>query len=234
MATTGDPEAQKYDATQTLQVVECQNNTIQNPDVDAAQTDADEEEPVGGVMDAASRMEEQKSTNKERRKESKRAKQDLITSVLLSILLPVYLGLYSVLSIQYTAASNDQSQVANQIALLALCYSNSSSNFCADLLAQTDLYLPKIANNLYGLEPTSGNGKSQPIARLTPESAANITYTVFLKDSSSGTARFKFPQYTFIAVAGLVTLYGFIVVISKSWELKRKIQRVGSELNETC
>lgn len=125
MATTGNPEAQSYDTTQDLLVVECQNNAIQNPDVNAAQTDANEKEPVGGVMDAASRMEEQKSTNKERRREFEQAKRELIGSVLLSIFLPVYLGLYTVLSIQYTAASNDQSQVANQIALLALCYSNS-------------------------------------------------------------------------------------------------------------
>lgn len=39
--------------------------------------------------------------------------------------LPLAVGAFAVLSVQYAATSNDQSQVANQIALLALCYSNS-------------------------------------------------------------------------------------------------------------
>jgi hypothetical protein len=124
MATIGDPEPQKYDATQNLLVIERQNNAIQNPNIDAAQTAANKEELVGGVMDAASRIEEQESTKKERRNKL-RQWNDIMTSVIVSIIIPVYFGLFGILTIQYTAASNDQSQVANQIALLALCYHNS-------------------------------------------------------------------------------------------------------------
>jgi hypothetical protein len=105
MVTTDDPKAQKHDATDLL-VIECQNNATQNDNADAAQPDP-------------------KSDDKERKKKMRRRKQELAASLLISVLLPVYIGLYTIISIEYTAASNDHSQAANQIALLALCYSNS-------------------------------------------------------------------------------------------------------------
>jgi hypothetical protein len=89
-------------------------------------------------------------------------------------------------------------------------------------LAQTDLYLPKIANKLYRLEPTSGNGKSQPIAEEKQENTANIAYTVFLNGSPGGTASFKFAEYVFVVFAGTVVMFGLWDFCDKCWELRRK------------
>lgn len=65
--------------------------------------------------------------------------------------LPVFLGMFGVFALQAAEVANDQSLVANQLALLSLCSGNSSINQCEALLTQTDLYLPAIINTLYDI-----------------------------------------------------------------------------------
>lgn len=43
----------------------------------------------------------------------------------LTVLLPVAGGVFAAMSVSQSSIANDQSQVANQIALLSMCYANS-------------------------------------------------------------------------------------------------------------
>jgi hypothetical protein len=50
---------------------------------------------------------------------------DLLLSVLKDYYLPVFFGTFGIFALQAAGVANDQSIVANQLALLSLCYGNS-------------------------------------------------------------------------------------------------------------
>jgi len=57
--------------------------------------------------------------------------KDLITG----LFVPVLVGIYGGFAVQTAAVANDQSQMANQLTLLSLCYVNSVR--CLDLFGKT-------------------------------------------------------------------------------------------------
>jgi len=133
--------------------------------------------------------------------------------VLGSIFLPLAIAFFAAPSLIAAAVANQQSQTANQLALLSLCYGNLSIPFCKDLLAQTHLFLPKIANTLYGLSPASGGGSLEPIAPLPAESTKFITHRVSLKDSQWGLPPTVVLLIPFLALIGVTLIMGLFVTI---------------------
>ncbi|KAL3480071.1 hypothetical protein BJX99DRAFT_221219 [Aspergillus californicus] len=87
---------------------------------------------------------------------------------LAGIVIPIILGIYSLAALNAAGVANEQSQVANQLALLSFCadtigasatsHLNLSSALCEQLLTQSELFLPDIAEKLYSLpsEPDDG------------------------------------------------------------------------------
>jgi len=120
-----------------------------------------------------------------------------MSTFITGIMIPIIVGIFVVGGLEATSAANDQSQIANQLAFLLLCSGNVSSQICRDLLAQTDQFLPTIANALYsGLPPTSGGGP--------PESTNNTTYSVSLIDSKFGSSTANGLVITFYISIGLI------------------------------
>jgi hypothetical protein len=87
---------------------------------------------------------------------------------------------------------------------------------CADLLAQIDLYLPTIANKLYGLSPTSGRGVQQPIAQLPSKNATTAIYTVYPKGSTLGYSQAN-------PIVWIYSIFLLLLFLVYSRELFRKI-----------
>ena len=56
--------------------------------------------------------------------------------LLIGILLPTIFGLFAVISVQYAGVANDQSQMANQLALLSLCAANIVSYPCSSVCSR--------------------------------------------------------------------------------------------------
>ena len=107
-----------------------------------------------------------------------------------------------------------------------------SSKVCGDLVAQADIYLPEIANKLYGLAPVSGKGKIQPFAPLPPppppKSAINGAYTVFLRDSRYGVSGFTPAQNVFTFFTLFVVLFAFWLLLRKYWIYHQKVRELKS------
>jgi len=72
-----------------------------------------------------------------------------VKDIIINLYLPLLFGIFGFRALQAAGVANDQSFVANQLALLSLCYSNSSTNLCEALLAQHNQYLPAIASKMY-------------------------------------------------------------------------------------
>jgi len=109
VAIANDPEARQHDTIEGGEAGNGQGGVIQN---------------VGGVggggANPAGPTEERKPTVEEIQDIG-----NILEFIIYAFCLPLVVGIFAVLSVEYAATSNDQSQVANQIALLALCYSNS-------------------------------------------------------------------------------------------------------------
>jgi len=124
MNTARDPEAQKDDDKQRLLDVELQNyphNVTDDANADAARSGSSDRSRTSMTKD-------QDYTNPETKRETNSLALDLLHASLRSMMLPIYIGVFTVFSIKYTAVANDQSQVANQIALLGLCSNNAVSH----------------------------------------------------------------------------------------------------------
>jgi len=117
------------------------------------------------------------------------------------VYLPVMLAVFAITALQAAAVANDQSQVANQLALLSLCSGSFSSNVCTVLLKDPDIYLWDIAETLYNV--------SRPAQPLS-ENTTTATHAVKTESSSYGTARGDYVSHIYIAVLaflGVATLY---------------------------
>ncbi|KAH8804469.1 hypothetical protein F5884DRAFT_754078 [Xylogone sp. PMI_703] len=97
-------------------------------------------------------------------------------NVVTGFYVPVFLEVFGIFALEAAGVANDQSLVANQLALLSLC-SVQSSEVCRALLSQVDSYLPAIANTLY-------NVSSPP--RLPLENMTDAIYIVHVKTSAYG------------------------------------------------
>lgn len=112
----------------------------------------------------------------------------------LVVLLPVSGAVFAAMSVNQSSIGNAQSQTANQIALLSLCYANSvsrrrcplffstrlgtatrnvrfsklmikqSSSFCSELLGRADTIIPELAEKLFNHAPAG-----QPMTLLDSE-----------------------------------------------------------------
>ncbi|KAH0538028.1 hypothetical protein FGG08_005340 [Glutinoglossum americanum] len=194
MAMTNDPEAQQHNTMQEGgEVGKDQGGVIQK---------------AGGVGDGdanpACSTEERKPTAEEMREEI----ENFFETLIFVIGLPLVVGIPDC-GVDYRFV--EEGEAAN--------ITVKSSDFCQQLLAQADLYLPQIANQLYGLASTSGKGRERPIASLPPEAAANTTYTVFLKSSTNGGSRLSPIAKAFSAGVFLVIIYGLV----KLWFKLRKL-----------
>ena len=118
---------------------------------------------------------------------------DILFKLAAILLFPIAASVFAAESVELAAVANDQSQTANQLALLSLCYGNlvryhhlsyktwhksyheaQSSDYCTNLIAQAEVFLPTIANKLYGLSPTSG-GSALPIAQV-PKNTSKVVF----------------------------------------------------------
>ncbi|OAA78630.1 hypothetical protein LEL_05453 [Akanthomyces lecanii RCEF 1005] len=152
----------------------------------------------------------------------------------LVVLLPVSGAVFAAMSVNQSSIGNAQSQTANQIALLSLCYANSvsrrrwplffptrlgtatrnvrfsvlmmrqSSSFCSELLGRADTIIPELAEKLFHHAPAG-----QPMTLLDSEGGRSFLLSSII------------TFWVFLAASVLCTLWYSIETL---WRWRRSRQ----------